>query len=72
MTFISERYRPAEICEVHLTDRFWKKYTDLVREVVLPYQWKILNDQISDIPPSHAVRNFRIAAGMEEGEFYGV
>lgn len=71
MTFISERYRPAEICEVHLTDRFWKKYTDLVREVVLPYQWKILNDQISDIPPSHAVRNFRIAAGMEEGEFYG-
>lgn len=66
-----ERYRQAEIREVHLTDEFWKKYKDLVRETVLPYQWRILNDQEPEAAPSHAVRNFRIAAGREEGEFYG-
>ncbi len=56
---------------MHLTDTFWSKYTDLVREVVLPYQWKVLNDQEPGAPESHAVRNFRIAAGLESGEFYG-
>ena len=66
-----ERYRQAEIREMHLKDNFWKKYEDLVRETVLPYQWRILNDQEPDASPSHAVRNFRIAAGVEEGEFYG-
>ena len=40
-----ERYRQAEIREMHLKDNFWKKYEDLVRETVLPYQWRILNDQ---------------------------
>lgn len=72
MTFISEeRYRPAEIREVQLTDIFWNKYEKLMRETVLPYQWRILNDQEPDAVKSHAVQNFRIAAGVEDGNFYG-
>jgi DUF1680 family protein len=50
---------------------FWRRYQDLVSATALPYQWKALNDQIPGIEPSHAVRNFRIAAGREQGEFYG-
>ena len=31
-----------------------------------------MNDNIADAEPSAAIRNFRIAAGEEEGEFYGM
>ncbi len=56
---------------VQIKDAFWDKYTKLVIDQVLPYQWKVLNDQVEGIEPSHAIRNFRIAAGKESGDFYG-
>src|SRR5690606_10902891 len=40
--------------------------------VVVPYQWDALNDRIEATEPSGAIRNFKIAAGLEEGEFYGM
>ncbi|MFC5470686.1 glycoside hydrolase family 127 protein [Cohnella suwonensis] len=57
---------------VRIEDPFWSEYIRLVREVVVPYQWEALNDRVPDAEPSHAVRNFKIAAGMEKGEFYGM
>ena len=48
------------------------EYVNLVRDVVVPYQWEALNDRIPDAEPSSAVRNFKIAAGEEQGEFYGM
>lgn len=61
----------AAVQNVCITDDFWSKYSALIRDTVIPYQWKALNDQIPDAAPSHAIRNFRIAAGLEEGEFDG-
>ena len=61
----------ADLVRIQIQDPFWDKYTQLVSEVVLPYQWRILNDELPDVEPSHALRNFRIAAGEEEGDFYG-
>lgn len=58
--------------QVKIKDDYWNKYTQLVREVVIPYQWEALNDRIADAAPSYAIRNFRIAAGLEEGEFGGM
>jgi DUF1680 family protein len=43
-----------------------------VRDVVIPYQWDALNDRVTEAEPSHAITNFRIAAGLEKGEFYGM
>ena len=40
--------------------------------MVIPYQWDALNDRVAEAEPSHAIANFRIAAGLEQGEFYGV
>jgi uncharacterized protein len=57
---------------IHLQDEFWGRYTELVRNTVIPYQWEALNDRIPDAEPSYAIRNFRIAAGLEEGEFGGM
>lgn len=58
--------------QVNVQDDFWSYYIDLVRSVVVPYQWDALNDRIGAAEPSGAVRNFKIAAGLDEGEFYGM
>ena len=57
---------------VQIQDGFWKPMQDLIIETVIPYQEKILNDEIPGVEKSHALANFRIAAGMEKGEFYGM
>lgn len=54
-----------------IEDPFWTSYEKLVRDTVIPYQWETLNDRVPDAEPSYAIRNFRIAAGLEEGEFAG-
>lgn len=64
-------YRLLKKNECEIKDSFWSYYIDLVREKVIPYQWEILNDRIEDAEPSHAIDNFRIAAGEMEGHFYG-
>lgn len=71
--------------KVRITSDFWKRYQDIVRENMLPYQWDVLNDRADiriegerrnddSIPTgkSHAFENFRIAAGKKEGRFYGM
>ncbi|EOW6848710.1 glycoside hydrolase family 127 protein [Cronobacter sakazakii] len=55
-----------------ITDPFLGQYQQLVRNVVIPYQWDALNDRLPEAEPSHAITNFRIAAGLEHGEFYGM
>lgn len=64
--------RPISLKDVHITDDFWSAYIQLVREVVVPYQWEALNDRVEGAAPSHAMKNFKIAAGLETGEFYGM
>ncbi|GGD93033.1 glycoside hydrolase family 127 protein [Paenibacillus nasutitermitis] len=57
---------------VRIRDDFWDFYMNLVRDTVIPYQWDALNDRIADASPSYAIQNFRIAAGLAEGEFGGM
>ena len=42
-----------------------------VMDIVIPYQWEILNDRVEGAAPSRCVHNFKIAAGEAEGEFEG-
>lgn len=56
---------------IQINDRSWNRYIGLVKEVIIPYQWSILNDLTDDGEPSHCIHNFKIAAGEEEGEFKG-
>ncbi len=55
-----------------IEDGFFAGYQKLIREVVIPYQKKILGDEIEGVEKSHAIENFRIAAGDGTGEFYGM
>lgn len=51
---------------------FWRSYQDLVRDEVLTYQWRALNDLIPGAPPSHSIENFKITAGMSRGSYEGM
>lgn len=42
-----------------------------VRERMLPYQWKALNDEVPGGEPSGCIRNFEIAAGLKDGQHHG-
>ncbi len=64
-------YRLLKKEESSINDPFWNHYTHLVKTKVLPYQWEILNDRVPNSEPSHAIDNFKIAAGMQPGSFYG-
>ncbi len=57
--------------QVRINDAFWSRYRELVRTVMIPYQWEVMNDRVQGAEKSHAIANFRIAAGLEAGEFYG-
>lgn len=54
-----------------IVDDFWSRYQDLVCDTVIPYQRQVLEDKIPGAAKSHAIENFRIAAGLTEGDFYG-
>lgn len=57
--------------DIRIDDRFWSPCAALVTEKILPYQYQVLHDLLPGIPESHCIRNFRIAAGLEEGNFRG-
>ena len=69
--------------KVTVADSFWLKYMQLVKEEMIPFQWDVLNDRgnitieserdDATIPTekSHVIENFKIAAGLKEGNHYG-
>ena len=65
---MKEGLKSSLLNKVKVTDKFWRGYQELVMDTVIPYQEKILNDEIPGVEKSHALANFRIAAGLEEGE----
>ncbi|MFT8386102.1 MAG: beta-L-arabinofuranosidase domain-containing protein [Lentilactobacillus hilgardii] len=75
-------YTTPKLNKVKVTSDFWKRYRELVVKEVLPYQWKVMNDEadisIAEDPQnngqdknSHAVANLKIAAGEMTGHHYG-
>ena len=63
--------------QFRVDDSFLGRYIDLVKDTVIPYQEKVLNDEIEGAAKSHAIENFRAAAkvmesGANDGEFYGM
>ncbi len=63
--------RGLSLREARISGGFWAGKIDIVAREMLPYQWLALNDEVPGAEPSHAVENFRIAAGEASGEFNG-
>ena len=64
--------KEINIKDISLNDPFWSPRQKLITDITIPYMEKILRDEIEGAEKSHAIRNFRIAAGLEDGEFYGM
>lgn len=75
------------IKEVIITSDFWKRYRELVAEVVIPYQYETISDSndiklgedaFTDLSvydeglKSHAIENLKIAAGLSKGKHQGM
>lgn len=65
------RAKSLKLKDMKIQDPFWSKHVDLVRNVIIPYQWDAINDRIEDAESSHCLENFEIAAGRKQGKFYG-
>lgn len=64
--------KEIELSRVKIIDEFWTKRQMLITDTVIPYQECILDDKVEGAEKSHAFANFRIAADLEDGEFYGM
>lgn len=64
--------RHIPLKKVRITDGFWSPRQRLMADVTIPYMERILRDEVPGAEKSHAISNFRMAAGEETGEFYGM
>ena len=57
---------PLKLRNIKITDGFWKKEMELVRNEIIPYQWDALNDRVEGAEPSFCMRNFKVAGRQNE------
>lgn len=57
--------------KVTVTGGFWKEKRKIASDYIIPYQWKVLSDQIIGTQRSFALQNLKIAAGEFIGTVQG-
>ena len=62
----------VDLKDIKINDKFWNKYIGLVDDVILPFQWELINDNVDGAEKSYCIQNFRIACGDEEGKHQGM
>lgn len=65
------KLKAVSVKDIKFNAGFWAEKLQLVKDVVIPYQWQALNDQVLGVEPSHTVEHFRIAAGEIDREYQG-
>ena len=53
--------------QIRIKDPFWSGMQEKITDTVIPFQERVLNDKEEGVEKSHALDNFRIAAGLMEG-----
>lgn len=67
---MQKRLQSFPLKDIKINDSYWSRYIGAVPDS-LYYQWETLNDRIPDAEKSYCMQNFKIAAGLQEGEFGG-
>ena len=72
-----KQQRQIDVKHFESTQGFIYRYQKLIKEVVIPYQYAVLHDQVEGVEKSHVVANFENAAKAVRGEdigdgFYGM
>lgn len=58
-----------DLKDIKIEDPFWGHMQELVTDVVIPFQEGVLNDRQPGVEKSHAIENFKIAAGLRRASF---
>ncbi len=69
---MKQERKQIDLKNIRITDSLFGSYVKQVSEKIIPYQWKILNDQLEGADKTYCIENFRIAAGELEGTRKGV
>ena len=64
---MNNKHTGVDLKSVKLLAGLWEDRNRLLAHAIIPYQWDTLNNRTKDVPLSHAVENFRIAAREMEG-----
>lgn len=67
---MQKRLQSLPLKNIAIHDNYWSRYINTV-PAGLSYQWDALNDRLPDAEKSYCMHNFKVAAGLEEGEFGG-
>ena len=54
-----KKLKTVPLNKIKISDQFWNRYIHLVKDVLIPYQWDILNDRLPDVETSHCIENLR-------------
>lgn len=63
--------KPLPLRNIRIDDDFFAPRIENARNAMIPYMWDALHDRVPGVAPSGCIKNFRIAAGLEQGEFTG-
>ncbi len=66
------RLQNIQLGSIRIHDAFWDRYINLVEDVILPFEWELINDRVPGAEKSYCMHNFRVACGLEEGEHQGM
>ncbi|MGN1140300.1 MAG: glycoside hydrolase family 127 protein [Oliverpabstia sp.] len=67
----NKRLTNVPLDKINIKDTFWNKYIDLVDDVILPFQWELINDRVEGAEKSYCIQNFRVACKEIEGTHQG-
>ena len=59
---------PLPLKDIRINDPLFGHYIEKLHTEIIPYQWDMLNDRLQSGARSGCLKNFRIAAGLEQGE----
>jgi len=60
-----EMSKEIALQQIRIKDPFWSGMQEKITDTVIPFQERVLNDKEEGVEKSHALDNFRIAAGLE-------
>lgn len=69
---MKKRLLNVPLNQINIKDEFWNRYIDIVEDVILPFQWDLINDAVEGAEKSYCIQNFKIAAKEMDGIHQGM
>lgn len=57
---MTKKLKTVPLNKIKISDQFWNRYIHLVKDVLIPYQWDILNDRLPDVRQVIVLKTLRL------------